>query len=243
MTSEAHKHPHPSGGAWVLWPVATELCQLKLKTDSEWRVLLAVVLTSSRYGGQPARLSIAKLAQMTGLAIRTVQTAVSRLRASGLLDRQGRYGSLSCTLLPQVESKAVQQKPGPAQGRIGKSGSAAMLALPKRSHDCASPNSIHVLIKDIGIETHRLESVLSPKQIEVIGRVLEEARQLTGTDPSELELLACHSDLLGLPPGSTFGWALLHVCTENKKRLARDFTKAVLSLQHDERVQGVDLRP
>lgn len=130
MTKAKREHQPGNVGAWIEWGLATKLCQLGLKTGSDWRVMLAVLLTSSRYGGRPALLSIALLAQMTGLAPRTVQAAVTRLKASGLIVRHGRYGSLSCTLRTQGLCDATQQKPDDARGQTGETRSADMLALP-----------------------------------------------------------------------------------------------------------------
>src|SRR5262245_41230349 len=52
-------------GAWVPWPAVEALCRLDLKTGSHWRVLLAVLTTSCRYGGCEAKLGVDDLVRLT----------------------------------------------------------------------------------------------------------------------------------------------------------------------------------
>jgi DNA-binding IclR family transcriptional regulator len=61
-------------------------------------VLLAVLLTSARYGGREARLGVDDLARMTGLGMRTVSGALAGLMRSGLVRRVGRYERLTVHL-------------------------------------------------------------------------------------------------------------------------------------------------
>jgi hypothetical protein len=86
-------------GAWLTWPVVEAVLRLKLRQASRWRVFLAVLLVSARYGGRPARLGIDDLALLTGLAPRTVKGALSALRHGGLVLRARRARLLSVPLL------------------------------------------------------------------------------------------------------------------------------------------------
>jgi hypothetical protein len=70
------------------------MCRLRLSPPSLWQVLLAVVTTSARYGGQDARVKIADLVEMTSLAERTVKGALRKLFSMGLLIRVGRYENI-----------------------------------------------------------------------------------------------------------------------------------------------------
>lgn len=242
MTMTKHEHQPSNVGAWVQWEVATKLCQLKLQGDSEWRVLLAVFLTSTRYGGRPAFLSIAELAQMTGLALRTVQVAISRLIEIGLIVRHRRYRSLGCTLVSQKSGETTSPESGVKERSDRRPGSARMSAHPKRSHVCASPRCINVFVNNTGMELSTFESVFTSKQIQAIYRMLAQSQGLLGVDPLDLELSDQHVALLELSVGTTFRQALQHVCdSSGNKRLAKDFVKAILSLRLDERVQGVEL--
>ncbi len=239
------KQEHQPGnvGAWIEWEVATKLCQLKLRTDSEWRVLLAVFLTSTRYGGRPAFLSITALAEMTGLGSRTVQAAVSRLMTSGLIVRDKRYRSLRCTLVPQKTGVTLGVESVVKDRSVSKSGSAGSSAPPKRSHDCASPKCIHVFVNSIEIGLSTFEAAFSSRQIQTIYRMLAQSQELLGADPLGLALSDQHAAILEQPVGATFSQALQHHCSNSSKRHARDLTKAILSLQRDERIQGVELLP
>ena len=86
-------------GAWLPWSVIEALLRLRLRPCSHWQVYLAVVLTSARHGGKDAKLGIDDICDLTGLAPRTVKAAVSALRKSGLLVREGRTRLLSVPLL------------------------------------------------------------------------------------------------------------------------------------------------
>ena len=64
-----------NAGAWLPWEAAERLCRLKLGPASRWQVLLAVVLTSARFGGRDAWLRVGDVTGMTGLSARTVKAA------------------------------------------------------------------------------------------------------------------------------------------------------------------------
>jgi hypothetical protein len=83
----------------LAWPVVEAVLRLKLRPASRWRVFLAVLLVSARYGGRDARLGIDDLARLTGLAPRTVKAALTALRNGGLIVRVRRARLLRVPLL------------------------------------------------------------------------------------------------------------------------------------------------
>ena len=89
----------PDAGAWLSWSVVRALLRLNLRPASRWRVFLAVLLVSARYGGRDAWLGIDDIAALTGLSPRTVKAALAALRNSGLVVRVRRARLLSVPLL------------------------------------------------------------------------------------------------------------------------------------------------
>lgn len=81
------------------WPAAEALLRQRPGAGSRWQVLLAVALTSCRYGDRDALLEVSDVARLTGLSERTVKAALAELMASGLVMRVGRYGRLRCAVL------------------------------------------------------------------------------------------------------------------------------------------------
>lgn len=75
----------------------------------------------------------------------------------------------------------------------------------------------------------------------VITDVLIEATELLGSDVSFLPILDSAAAKIGLATPITYGDAFRSVANAQDKALARDFTRLVLALRHDERVQGLDL--
>ena len=155
--------PAGTAGAWLPWTTVEKVCQLKLRPESLWPVFLAVLLTSSRYGGRPAHLSIAELAGMTGLSPRTVKRALARLITDGLLVLQGRYGRL------QVAMDAGEDNPGgattlaPPAGKTVPARGASMVA-PRRGHHAGpSPTCIYVSLlvvqRSLGTQRQRNEPI------------------------------------------------------------------------------------
>jgi hypothetical protein len=171
-----------------------------------------VLGTSRRYGGKDAKLEVDDLVRLTGLARRTVQVALSRLMAMGLVVRVGRYGVLRVNL------------PGGGAPR-------------KRRRVCASPTSLYVLL-DIEVMG---AGVFSARQQRLIADVLAEASELLGADASQLTLPIPGAERLGLPARTTFGEAFRIINVGDDRAAARDFTRLVLGLRQDERVQGEEL--
>jgi hypothetical protein len=93
----------PDAGAWLAWSVVRSLLRLNLRPASRWRVFLAVLLVSARYGGRDAWLGIDDLAALTGLSPRTVKAALAALRTGGHVVRVRRSRSLSVPLLERPQ--------------------------------------------------------------------------------------------------------------------------------------------
>ena len=79
------------------------------------------------------------------------------------------------------------------------------------------------------------------RQRSVITDVLEESSELLGSDVSDLSLPQEHAERLSLPAGVTYGQAHAAVVESRDAARARDFTRAVLALRYDPRVQGEEL--
>ena len=163
-------------GAWVPWPGVEALCRLKLKPSSHWQVLLAVYLTSMRYGGREAKLSIAGIARMTGLAERTVKGAVAALVKEKLVVRVGRYGRFKVNLTAAASREGGADTVAPPAARHSIPAGADMSAPRKGNHVCPSPTSLYVLSSCISEEgSDRACAPFSNAQQNVIDDVLIEA--------------------------------------------------------------------
>jgi hypothetical protein len=75
----------------------------------------------------------------------------------------------------------------------------------------------------------------------VIDDVLAEATELLGADAGRLTLPDAQAQHLNLPTGATYSDARAAVEASGDRRRARDFTRAVLALRRDQRVQGGEL--
>lgn len=82
-----------------------------LRPASRWQVFLLILLTSCRFGGRPAYLSVADIAAKTGLSARTVKAALADLLAAGLVRRDGRYKRLVVPLLHPPGPPTVPETP------------------------------------------------------------------------------------------------------------------------------------
>jgi hypothetical protein len=239
--------------------------RLKLTSTSRWQVLLAIVLTSARYGRKEAQLSEQDLVEMTGLSRRTVQLSIKDLADLKLIDRAGRYkrfrvnwelvenGGVVVDPLPSAAKEIkTARKVGPPPVWDKKSGSANTAALPKlaqdqqrsatllaprkRKDDCASPTvSIVSLFSVLG------NGRFSEKQQAVITDVLTEATELLGSDVGGLSMPEELARKMEFSTPITYTAALQATAASTNKAMARDFTKAVLALRQDERVQGIEL--
>jgi hypothetical protein len=81
----------------------------------------------------------------------------------------------------------------------------------------------------------------SAKQQHLITDLLAEATDLLGADAGQLTLPAPGAESLGLPAGTTFREAFQIIAAGDDRAAARDFTRLVLGLRRDERVQGQEL--
>lgn len=220
-------------GAWVPWEVAEAVMRLGLKPASHWQVFMAIVFTWCRYGQGEARLTVAGLAEQTGLGTRTVQAAITNLIERKLVARIGRYGRL-CVTVPvgknapgSADIPALpEQAPSPRRRAI-------MSALPKRTHACASP-TVYMFssLVDVG------KGSFTQKQRDLVADIFAEASGLLGSDVGGLVLDGRHAEALGLPAASTYSDAIQAVTRVEDKALTRDFVKAVIALRRDDRVQG-----
>jgi hypothetical protein len=200
-------------------------------------VFLAVLFTSARHGGQEARLEVADLARLTGLGERTVQAALTQLLRQGLLIREGRYRRLKVQLGEMQQPSRGADELVSSCADTTSSGGASLSAPPKRKLVCASPTCLDVSINK---ETGR-EGTFTARQRNLIAEVFTESSELLGSDVTDLCLASGHAERLGLPAGVTYGQAQMIIAESNDARKARDFTRTVLALRHDTRVQGEEL--
>jgi hypothetical protein len=207
------------------WDLATWVCRLDLRPPSVWRTFLAVLLTARRYGGCDAYLSGEDLAQMTGLSLRAVKAALAALTGSGVLMRPAARRHLRVNL----PVTAVVDAPGRMQGARSSAPQGCKLA-------CTFPTSLASFSSE-----EDSVGAFTPRQQDVIDDVLAEASELLGHDAGGLLLTDTQLDQLGLPPRTTIGEARATIAAAGDSRQARDFTRAVLALQRDSRVQGEDL--
>lgn len=85
-------------GACSPWTAVRAIFQMRLPAGSRRQLFLAIMLSSACYGNRDARLGIADLAKLTGLAPRTIKTAVAALINAGLVVRVKRCRYLRVTL-------------------------------------------------------------------------------------------------------------------------------------------------
>jgi hypothetical protein len=236
-----HRSPPKTPGAWVLWPEVEALCRLKLKPSSHWQVLLTVYLTSQRYNGNDARLSVADIARMTGLAERTVKGAVTVLRRQKLLVRVGRYRRLKVDLPTATTKVGGADTVAPPVREQTIPGGADMSAPRKGNHVCPSPTSLYVSSSCIREISSGESGTFSGAQQRVIDDVVAESFVLLGSDPMLLTISAWLMTKLGLESPITYADAYDQIVAANDRRGAGLFVRAVLALRQDERVQGREL--
>jgi len=223
-------------GAWLTWPNALAVCRLDLRPPSLWQVFLAVSFTSARYGGGEARLSIDDLCRMTGLAPRTVKGAVADLIARKLLVRVGRYRCLRVNLPVASAGGADKLTPPVVDHESGRG--ADKPAPPKCKLVCTSPTSIYV--SSFSKEKSR-PATFSDRQLSLIADVFAEVTELLGSDVGMLSVPDKAAVTMDLAPPISYGEAFEAVAHSGDRRKARDYTRAVLDLRRDERVQGREL--
>jgi hypothetical protein len=83
------------------------------------------------------------------------------------------------------------------------------------------------------------------RQESLIEDVLREASELLGTDAAELTLQDEDAERLGLAPATTYAAAYIAIRRLGDRAKAQQYTKTILGLRQDERVQGkeMDLTP
>ncbi len=223
-------------GAWLDWSTVSILCKLDLRPPSLWQVFLAVSFTSARYGGRDAKLRIDDLCRMTDLASRTVKGAVAELIARNLLSRVGRYGCLRVNF-PVASPGGADELANPVAGReIGRG--ADKPAPPRCKLACTSPTSINVSCLN---EEIRGPATFTALQLSLIADVFAEATESLGSDAAMLTVPDGAAVALGLTPPISYGEAGGAVARSGDRARARHFTRAVLALRRDERVQGQEL--
>jgi hypothetical protein len=84
-------------------------------------------------------------------------------------------------------------------------------------------------------------SSFTPKQAALIADVLLESTGLLGSDSTLLPLPDDVAVAMGLVPPIDYGKAFEAVARSGDRVKARDYTRAVLALRRDERVQGREL--
>jgi hypothetical protein len=224
-------------GAWLPWATVENVCRLRLRPSSLWPVFMAVLLTSSRYAGRAAHLGVAELVQMTGLSSSTVKRALALLFQKGLLVRQGRYEALQVALSGTGENMGSVNKLVPPVAQNLSTRGVSKLTPRKCQQADTSPTCIHVLLKNKKVTS------FTAKQQALVTDVLTESNELLGTDVGQLPLASEHATRLGLPMGTTYGQAMVQIVDSPNRTRARDFTRAVLALRSDPRVQGTELPP
>jgi hypothetical protein len=138
---QAHTGRGNQPGVWFPWPELEAVCQLNLRPPSLWPVFLAVLGTSRRYGGRDARLEVGDLTRLTGLSRRTVQAALGKLMALGLVVRVDRYGVLRVNLPGGAGAQRSASLSAPPGAPPGRARGADKVAPRRRKLACASPTS------------------------------------------------------------------------------------------------------
>ena len=101
--------PKSEHGAWVPWLLVERAQRLRLRPTSRWQVFFAILVTSCRFGGKEARLTVQQIAERTGLSTRTVKGSLVDLIRAGHVRRMGRYGRLVVTLLPPTKQPPIEE--------------------------------------------------------------------------------------------------------------------------------------
>ena len=218
----AGHRPRGEPGVWLPWGLAADVLRRRLRPPSRWQVFLAVLMTQMRYGGTEAHLGAKEIALMTGLAVSTVKRAVSGLLADGILHRPSKRLRLVVDL-------------------TGTAAEGTRIQAPNAAH-LEGPLPISVLSSTTTADLPLVAGgVFTPRQVSTIVGVISSASELLGSDASDLPLTESALRRLDLPEGSTYRNAMAAVESAGDRRMARDLVAAVLGLNEDARVQGVDL--
>ena len=230
-------------GAWVPWPVVEGVCRLDLPRPSLWRVYLAVLLTSQRYGGGEARLTTKEIASMTALSPRTVERALADLQAIGVIRRVGRRGRLMATA---TDNTVAVPRPLRTDNTVAvpdnsteQTRPATVLSVPNRHRAGGSPTVFRFSCLEQVSEG--AGTFFSPRQQRVILDVMAEATELAGESAWDMELTSEAARLLGLGTPTTFRQAVAILADRRDRTQGRDFVKAVLRLRYEARIQGEEV--
>jgi DNA-binding transcriptional regulator YhcF (GntR family) len=222
-------------GAWLPWPIAEQVCRLRLRPSSRWKVFLVVLFTWCRYGRREAWLTIPQIAQAAGVSERTVKAALKDLVASGVINRIGRTGKFTVNFAPVAAADPAHQTSHQQHHKTAESEGEDKLALAKGSDACPSSNSTYCS------SINKKGRGLTVRQQAAIRKTVKEATDLLGEDAGSLPLPEQVAQSLGLDPKVTYGEAFTKLQTSCDARTAHAFTKAVLHLRDDERIQGTEL--
>jgi hypothetical protein len=202
-----------SPGVWFPQDVVERVSRLRLRPASVFQVLFVVLATQWRYGGNEARLTASKIAEMTGLGYATVKRALAALTSAKLLVRPRPRGCLRVVLDAPVNSETV------APVRT------------KQIDPHANVPSVEPL-RRFGF---------TAKQQKLIDDVIVEASEILGSDALVLSVPTKIAERLGLKSDISYADALAAVKQSGDKLSARNLVSAVLALRNDDRVQGRDL--
>ena len=145
-----HEQATRQHGVWLPNDMAEKVYRLQLGPASSWRVFLAVLFTAARFGGRDAFLSAARISEMTGLASRTVKSALKNLIQLGLLTRPARYRHLRVNLNDDQSTDRGADTRAPGTNETEPSPGATLPAPRRCELTCTSPTSINSFSKDIG---------------------------------------------------------------------------------------------
>jgi hypothetical protein len=227
----------------VPWPVVEGVCRLDLPRPSLWRVYLAVLLTSQRYGGGEARLMTREIASMTALSPRTVERALADLQAIGAICRVGRRGRLmvtgTATTVAVPRPLRTATTVAVPEGSTEQTRPATVLTAPNRHRAGGSPTVFR--FSNLEQVSNGADGVFSLRQQRVILDVMAEATELAGESAWDMELAPEAARLLGFGAPTTFRQAVAILTDRRDKTRARGFVKAVLRLRYDARIQGEEV--
>jgi hypothetical protein len=190
-----------------------------------------------RYGGQDARLGVTDIGSMTGLAPRTVKAALAVLLQQNLLVRVGRYKRLRINLTVQDAALVRADVSSPSAGTTEAAGGAGKFAPRKCSQACTSPTCINV---SLGNDNDKAIP-FTGKQQALIADLFAEATELLGSDATLLTVPTPQAIRMGLEVPITYGAVYANIISTGHPVDAGAFTRAVLALRRDVRIQGRDI--
>lgn len=222
-------------GAWVTWGYVEKIAKLPIKRNSEWRILMCVLLHVVRYGGNNAFLSCKNIADFTNLSERTVKSSVASLIKLGMLIRPKRTNCLNLGSFFEGASPTVF---APQKSKLKTKRREEMIAPGKCNDDCLWPTCIYVssLLK-------KKECVFSGKQLALICNLICESSEILGADAGNIEMPFTETTKLGLNISLTYRQAIEKVDQEGDRRLGNRVVRSILNLSRSEQIQGALLTP